>query len=170
MSKQGYKLIIIISIIAMLVSSLTIGRQIFLGRELDIVSFSVIHFAGYLFFLLMPVEILFTYYLIEDVNIIVLLILALVTAIVAQIIDYLIGYLVSNKVIHNLIGEKKYNRSRKYIDKYGNLAVFVFNFLPLSSSVLSLVAGMLRFKFRNFVIYSLMGLSLKYFVIVLLFS
>ena len=169
MPKQRYKLIIIISIIAILISSFTIGRQIYLGREPDIVSFSIIHFAGYLFFMLMPVEILFTYYLIEDVNLVILLILALVTAMVAQIIDYLIGYLVSNHVIHKLIGEKKYKKTKKYMDKYGNLTVFVFNFLPLSSSVLSLVAGMLRYRFRNFVIYSLMGLSLKYFIIVLLF-
>ena len=170
MPKTGYKIIIIISIIAILISSLTIGRQIFLGNEPDIVSFSVIHFAGYLFFLLMPVEILFTYYFIEDVNVIVLLILALVTAIAAQMIDYLIGYLVSNQVIHNLMGKKRYRNLKKYMDRYGNLAVFVFNALPLSSSVLSLVAGMLRYKFRNFVIYSFMGLSLKYFIIVLLFS
>ncbi|MCH8003117.1 MAG: VTT domain-containing protein [Nanoarchaeota archaeon] len=162
--------IIVISVIAILLSSFTIGRQIFLGRQPDIVSFSTIHFAGYLFFLLMPVELLFIYYLIEDFNIPILLVAALATAMVAQIIDYVIGYLVSNKVINKVIGEKKYKNTKKYIDKYGDLAVFVFNTLPLSSSILSLVAGMLRYRFRNFVIYSFVGLLIKYSAIVLLFS
>lgn len=163
-------IIVFVSIAAIIISSLTIGKQVYLGRELSLVSFSLIHFGGYLFFMLMPVEVLFTFYLIEDVNIIVLLILALVTAILAEIIDYAIGYLVSNELIHNIIGDKKYRRLKKYIDKYGNLTVFVFNVLPLSSSVLSLVAGMVRYKFRNFLIYSFLGLLLKYIVIVLLFS
>jgi len=163
-------LTIVISVIAILLSSFTIGRQIFLGRQPDIVSFSTIHFAGYLFFLLMPVELLFIYYLVEDFNIPILLVAALVTAVIAQIIDYAIGYWVSNKFINKIIGEKKYNRTKKYIAKYGNLTVFVFNLFPLSSSVLALVAGMLRYKFRNFVIYSFVGLLIKYSVIVLLFS
>ncbi len=161
---------LVLSAIVILVSSFTIGRQIYLGREPDLLSFSLIHFGGYLFFLLMSVELLFIYYLLEDFNIPILFIMALLTAMVAQIIDYLLGYLVSGQIIHNLIGEKKYNRAKKYIDKYGNLAVFMFNSLPLSSSILSLVAGMLRYRLRNLVIYSLFGLAIKYGVIVLPFS
>lgn len=170
MQTKAYKIIILISVLAILISSFTVGRQIYLNREPNILSFSVIHFGGYLFFLLMPVELLFIYYLIQNFNIPILFITALVTAVVAQIIDYLIGYLASNQVIYNMIGIKKYRKTKKYIDKYGNLTVFVFNCLPLSSSILSLVAGMLRYRFRNLIIYSFIGLLLKYTVIVLLFS
>lgn len=166
---KTYKLLIVISILAILISSFTIGRQIYLDRQPNLISFSTIHFAGYLFFMLMPVELLFTYYLVENFNIPILLVTALITAIVAEIIDYFIGYLVSGHVINKLIGEIRYRKTRKYIDKYGNLAVFVFNVLPLSSSVLSLVAGILRYKFRNFLIYSLSGLFIKYIVIILFF-
>ena len=117
----------------------------------------------------MPVEILFIYYVIDGHNLIVLLGLALATAMAAQIIDYLIGYTVSSQVIYKIIGEKKYKKAEKYIDKYGNMTVFVFNVLPLSSSVLSLAAGMLRYKFRSMVLYSFFGLSLKYILIIFLF-
>ena len=164
-----YKLLIVISILAILISSFTIGRQVYLDRQLSLISFSTIHFAGYLFFMLMPVELLFTYYLIEDFSIPILLVTALITAIFAEIIDYFIGYLISRHVIDKLIGKRRYLKTKKYIDKYGNLAVFVFNVLPLSSSILSLVAGMLRYKFRNFLIYSLSGLFIKYIIIILFF-
>jgi len=161
---------IIISVVAIILSSYTIGRQIFLGRQPDLISFSTIHFAGYLFFLLMPVELLFIYYLVENFNIPFLLAAALLTAMIAQIIDYALGYWASNKVINKIIGVKKYGKIKLYLDKYGKLTVLVFNLFPLSSSVLALVAGMLRYKFRIFVIYSFIGLLVKYSVIVLLFS
>jgi membrane protein DedA with SNARE-associated domain len=69
-----------------------------------------------------------------------------------------------------MIGKERYKRTKGYIDKYGNLTVFVFNSLPLSSSVLSLVAGMLRYNFKNLVIYSFLGLLLKYIIVVFLFG
>jgi len=161
---------VLISIVAIAASSLTIGRQIYLQRQPDIISFSLIHFAGYLFFLLMPVEILFAYYLVESFNVPLLYVVAVITAIVAQIIDYAIGHFFSDHVIHKMIGVKRYNKTKNYMDKYGNLTVFVFNLFPLSSSVLSAVAGILRYNFRNFVIYSLAGLSIKYLVIIFLFG
>ena len=161
---------LILSVSAIILASITIGRQIYYQRQPDILSFSLIHFGGYLFFLLMPVEILFTYYLIRDYNLIILIIVALATAIAAQTIDYLIGYVVSNQIIYKIIGEKKYKKTEKYMNRYGNLTIFVFNFLPLSSPILALVAGMLRYKFRNLLFYSFLGLSIKYVVIVLLFS
>jgi membrane protein DedA with SNARE-associated domain len=160
---------LLFSALAIILASITIGRQIYYQRQPDIISFSLIHFAGYLFFLLMPVEILFTYYLVENYNVFILLAVALATAIVAQTIDYLVGKLVSNQIIHKFIGMKKYKKTEDYINKYGNLTVFVFNVLPLSSPILALVAGMLRYRFRNLVLYSFLGLSIKYGIIALIF-
>ena len=166
---KTYKLILLISILAIIISSMTVGRQIYLDRQPDIISFSTIHFAGYLFFMLMPVEILFTYYLVEDFNIQILLIAALFTAIAAQIIDYIMGYFLGGRIIDKLIGEKKYKKREKYINKYGGISIFIFNLFPLSSPVLSLAAGMVKYKFRYFLLYSFLGLSLKYIVLVLYF-
>ena len=67
MQTKAYKIIILISVLAILISSFTVGRQIYLDREPTLFSFSVIHFGGYLFFLLMPVELLFIYYLPTDI-------------------------------------------------------------------------------------------------------
>lgn len=170
MKKNFYWLIIAISIAAIIVSSLTIGKHIYYEERLPgLYSFSIIHFSGYLFFLLMPVELLFVFYAALESNMLLLLLFALTTAMLAQIIDYAIGNLVSSRIIDRLIGRKRYQRSKKYIRKYGNATIFVFNLTPLSSPILSLAAGMVRYRFWNFIAYSFAGLFFKYLAITLFF-
>ncbi|MBW2999461.1 VTT domain-containing protein [Candidatus Woesearchaeota archaeon] len=158
-------LLIIIAII-----SFTIGQDIIAGRQPDLYSFSIINFAGYLFFLVMPVEALVPYYLAEGHSGIILIVIAVVTAIIAQLFDYFAGHLMSGRIINDLIGHKKYERAWHYIHKYGGWAILVFNLFPLSSPILILAAGMVRFSLKRVICYSLIGLVLKYVAIVYLFG
>ena len=158
----------ITTIIAVLIISFTVGKEIYEGKSDSMFSFGAVHFSGYLFFLLMPVEAAFVYYLsfYEKVKLIGI---ALGTAFVAQLIDYLIGYSFSLKLIHSFIGEKRLIRAEKHIRKYGNLTIFIFNLFPLSSPVIALVAGMLKYSLRDLVIYSMIGLIFKYIILSLIF-
>ena len=153
---------------AILIASLTVGREIYEGRSESLTSFVVVHFAGYLFFLLMPVEMAFVYYL-SFYPEMQLIGVALTTAFTAQVIDYLIGYSFSYKFILYWIGEKRIEVAESYIQKYGNLTIFLFNLLPLSSPVIALAAGMLKYSFKNLLIYSVLGLMIKYTVLALIF-
>ena len=163
----------ILSVAAMIVTiivivSSTLGREIMSGRQPGLWSFSTIHFAGYLFFLVMPVEALVPYYQAEGHAGMVLVGLSIATAIVAQIIDYGIGRLLSEKVL-NMIGRKEYDRFKGRIDKHGGWAIFTFNLLPLSSPSVLLVAGMVRFNAAYALTISAAGLAAKYLAIVYLF-
>lgn len=160
--------IVIPVIIAITLFSLTIGREMYEGRTQSLQSFSLIHFSGYLFFLLMPVEMAFVYYLsyYEEAKLIGV---ALLTATFAQIIDYIIGLSFSSKFIHYFVGERRIEKAEKQIRRYGNLTIFIFNLLPLSSPIIALVAGMLKLRFRDLLFYSLTGLLLKYVVLTLIF-
>ncbi len=149
---------------AILIFSFTIGRELYAGRTQSIQSFALIHFSGYLFFLLMPVEMAFVYYL-SFFDSAQLMAIALVTATAAQIIDYFIGLSFSSKFIHYFVGEKRIQKAEKNIQKYGALTIFVFNLFPLSSPIIALVAGMLKFRFRDLMIYSIAGLLIKYLVL-----
>jgi membrane protein DedA with SNARE-associated domain len=166
LSKAAY--IVITSAIVITIISLTIGRELYAGRTQSLTSFGVIHFSGYLFFLLMPVEMAFIYYL-AWYSELELIWIALVTAITAEFIDYLIGLFFSLKSLTNLVGEKRILKAENYINKYGNLTIFFFNLLPLSSSVISLAAGLLKHRFKDFMIYSFAGLFLKYLALSLIF-
>lgn len=166
------KVIIQLSLLlaGVLIISFTVGRNIIYAENPGLYSFAAVNFAGYLFFLMMPVEALAPFYLAEGHAGLTIIILAVATALLAQLIDYTIGNLASTKIINDLIGEKRYLKTEGSIRKYGLLTVFVFNLLPLSSPIVVLVAGMLRLQMKKVMLYSFLGLTLKYIILVYLFG
>ena len=155
---------------AITIASLTIGRDIYGTTDQSLLSFGIVNFSGYLFFLFMPVEIAYIYYVASGIQPLFLFLTALATATAAQLIDYLIGYSFSKKFIFGLIGRNRYRRAEAEIRKYGNITIFLFNVLPLSSPVIALVAGMLKHKLKDTILFSLAGLTVKYVLLSLLFS
>jgi len=161
---------IILALTAIIIASLTIGRDIYYGsRDNGLLSFAIVNASGYLFFLFMPVEIAFVYYLNGTINVFALNAVALGTALFSQSIDYMIGFMMSNRIIDKFIGRHRYEKAEDKIIKYGNLTIFVFNAMPLSSPVISLAAGMLRYRISDAVIFTLAGLVVKYVALTLIF-
>ena len=158
------------AVVAIALVSTTLGREIYAGRSPGITSFALIHFAGYLFFLLMPVEALLPIYQADGHAGAMLILIAVSTALAAQAIDYGVGRAVSDPVIHDLIGEKRYERFKATIEKWGGWAILLFNLMPLSSPNMLLVAGMTRYSARRAFLYSAVGLTAKYAVVVYLFD
>lgn len=160
----------LLAIAAIIIASLTVGRDIYYGsRDNGLLSFAIVNASGYLFFLFMPVEIAFIYYLNGTINVFALNAVALGTALFSQSIDYMIGFMMSNKIIDRFIGRNRYEKAQDKIIKYGNLTIFVFNALPLSSPVITLAAGMLRWRIRDAVIFTFAGLIVKYIALTLIF-
>lgn len=163
-------LIIVFACIAVTIASLTVGRDIYYGSgNHGLLSFAIVNTSGYLFFLFMPVEVAFVYYLQGEINVFALNAVAMGTALFSQTIDYLIGLSFSNKFINSLIGRRRYEKAEANIGKYGNLTIFVFNALPLSSPVISLAAGMMRHRIRDTAICTVAGLLVKYVAMTLIF-
>jgi membrane protein YqaA with SNARE-associated domain len=162
--------VLLTAVIAIFFISTTLGQQIYAGRSPGLGSFALIHFAGYLFFLLMPVEALVPLYQSEGHEAVTLIMLAVSTAIVAQVIDYSIGRAVSDRVMHDLIGEDRYLRFKATIEKWGGWAILLFNLMPLSSPNMLLVAGMTRYSPYRAFLFSATGLIGKYVGIVYLFD
>lgn len=163
-------LIVLFACIAIAIASLTVGRDIYYGTgNHGLLSFAIVNASGYLFFLFMPVEVAFVYYLQGDINVFALNAVAMGTALFSQSIDYLIGFSFSNRFIDRLIGRRRYEKAEASIRKYGNLTIFVFNALPLSSPVISLAAGMMRHRISDTIIYTVTGLLVKYVAMTLIF-
>lgn len=173
LAKRDIVSIVIASLLivaAITIASLTIGRDIYYGsRDEGLLSFAIVNASGYLFFLFMPVEVAFVYYLQGEINVFALNAVAMGTALFSQAIDYLIGFSFSNKFIDRLIGRRRYEKAEANITRYGNLTIFVFNALPLSSPVISLAAGMMRHRIRDTAICTLAGLLVKYLAMTLIF-
>lgn len=116
----------------------------------------------------MPVELAYIYYL-NFFSEVEMISVALATATAAQIIDYYIGLSMNTVIVNNLVGEKRILNAENHILNYGYLIIFIFNLFPLSSPVISVAAGMLKFRFKIFIIYSTVGLIIKYIVLTLIF-
>ena len=157
-------------ILTTVIASLTIGRDIYESNEKSMLSFAIVNFSGYLFFfLIMPVELPFIYYIRTGYDPLILNLVALSTAMASQVIDYLIGYFFSTGIIDNLIGRKRYEKAESEIRRYGNLTLFLFNFLPFSSPVISLAAGMLKYRVKEAFFFSMAGLVCRYLLLTLIF-
>jgi membrane protein DedA with SNARE-associated domain len=155
---------------AITIASLTVGRDIYNGSRNDgLLSFAIVNLSGYLFFLFMPVEIAFIYYLGSDISFWALFSVAIGTALFSQTIDYLLGYSFSSRIIDRFIGRNRYERAEDRIRKYGNVTIFLFNLTPLSSPVISLAAGMLKYRKKDAFVYTVSGLVLKYIILTLIF-
>ncbi len=161
---------VLTAVVAIFFVSTMLGRELYAGRSPGIASFALIHFAGYLFFLLMPVEALVPLYQAEGHAGATLIAIAVSTALAAQSIDYLIGRSLADRVIDNLIGQERYDRFKATIEKWGGWAILFFNLLPLSSPNMLLVSGMIRYSARKALAFSLAGLLAKYVAIVYIFD
>jgi membrane protein YqaA with SNARE-associated domain len=171
--KIDYKrltMIIFLVILMAVIASLTIGKDIYENKGQSIFSFAIVNFFGYLFFFfLMPMELAFIFYLRTGYDPLVLNLVAVATAMAAQVIDYLIGYFFSAGIIDRLIGRKRYEKAEDEIRKYGNWALFLSNLLPLSSPIISLAAGMLKYRIKEALFFSLVGMVCRYLLLTLLF-
>jgi len=162
---------VLFAIAAIAIASLTVGKDIYYGsRDEGLLSFAIVNFSGYLFFLFMPVEIAFIYYLTGDINVWALNAVAIGTALISQTIDYMIGFSLSTRIIDNLIGRRRYEKAEDKIRKYGNIVIFFFNVTPLSSPVITLAAGMLKHRVKDAAIFTFAGLLLKYIILTLIFG
>jgi len=135
------------------------------------ITFSILNFAGHLFFVFLPgEEIMFLYFLSTGINMGFVLFLAVATAICAQAIDYLIGKTASTQIIDRLVKPQKLKIAENYVNKHGALVIFFFNLTPLSSPILLLAAGILRYNFKKAMIWSIIGLTVKYAMIILFYK
>jgi membrane protein DedA with SNARE-associated domain len=167
------RIIIFVILITLMtvIASLTIGRDIYESHKNGLISFAIVNFSGYLFvFLLMPIELAFIFYLHTGYDPIILNLVAIATAITAEIADYLVGYYLSTKIIDRLIGHRRYEKAKAEIHKYGNLALFLGNLLPVSSPAIALAAGMLKYSVKDTLLFSLGGMMCRYGLLTLIFG
>ncbi len=169
-SKRRILAVILTVVTSIAIVSVTLGREIWAGKQPGLMSFATIHFAGYLFFLLMPVEALVPFYQAEGHRGLVLLGIAVATAMVAQTVDYGIGRLVRVESVEGLLGTRRFRRFNRLVGRFGSGAILIFNLLPLSSPNLLLVAGIMRFDLRRAALFTLLGLTIKYLALVYLFG
>lgn len=125
-----------------------------------------VNILGTLFFLILPSEALFIYYLSNTNYFIAILILFSVAGnIVGMTINYLFGRLLGERVLKWWFKEKKFFEYKEKIDKYGGILLVLGNIIPGPIEILSVFFGGFKFKLSKYIYLVMIGRTIKYLLI-----
>lgn len=77
----------------------------------------------------------------------------------ASTVGYFIGNKLSPVIVNKLVSEKTQDTLREFIREYGMKAIVVIRLSTFSNDGLSIVAGLLRMKYRRFITATLIGIT-----------
>ncbi|MBU1244982.1 VTT domain-containing protein [Myxococcota bacterium] len=114
-------------------------------------------FFGSLFFILIPLEAVFFYYLALEHHAALVILIMLFSSVLGLALDYLMGRLVGEGLLMRY-AEERFTKTKRSMDRYGGTIVIVANIIPfLPVQIISVVIGATRFGLRKFLLYTLVG-------------
>lgn len=127
-------------------------------------------FFGSLFFIPLPIDFLFFKSLSNGSNPGIVLVLVLIGSVLGNLIDYYLGVFLSQYARY-LVSVKKLYAAKRWVNKYGQWAIFVFNLTPLPGSLLTFAVGITRYNIFRLIIFFFLGNLCKFgaYVLVYLF-
>ena len=94
-------------------------------------------------------------------NIIALLVTAWVAAIVGDQCNFAIGHFLGQRIIESgkvkAMTPERIEKSQAFLDKWGNLAIFLGRFFPFIRTFVPFLAGMGGMRWRSFVTFNVLG-------------
>lgn len=121
---------------------------------------------GGLFFVTISLEGLFLTFLKSGHSPFILVGIYIFGLLISYTINYYLGMRLAT-ITQKAITPKKFYKIKGVINKYGVLAIFVFNVLPLPSQPLSAILGVFKYNKTKFYVYFLAGQIIKYTLIVI---
>jgi len=110
---------------------------------------------------------LLAYFVSQKLNIPIIILVATAGNYLGAVTNYYIGMKGSKTVFHKIIkfDDKKIKKAAEKLKKYGPLVLF-FSWLPIIGDPLTFVAGLLRYDFKKFTFYVILGKLFRYIVVV----
>lgn len=124
---------------------------------------------GSIFFLMLPSEALFLYYLNSTQHFVLVILLILVVGnLVGMILNYGFGRLVGEKVTKKLF-KKLFPKYKRFVETYGKWVLIIGNIIPGPIEVLAVFYGSFKFNFKQYCIYVFIGRLIKFFLLFIAF-
>ncbi len=73
-------------------------------------------------------------------------------------------------MIMHIASKKKVYDTRRFVNKYGALGIFLFNFLPFPAPLLTFALGIARYNFTRLFVLTLVGKLAKYIVLIIIYA
>ena len=114
-------------------------------------------FFGSLFFILIPLEAVFFYYLALPHHVVFVITIMLVSSVLGLAADYLMGRLVGEGILMRY-AEERFTKTKQSMEKWGGAIVILSNIIPfLPVQIISVVVGATRFGLKKFLFYTVIG-------------
>ena len=126
-------------------------------------------FFGSLFFIFIPLEFLFLYYLTLGYSVPVMIALALIGNLMGLCIDYLFGFTLGARVV-KFFFRKNFEKFHSLITKWGAIIILGGNVIPFPIQVVSVIVGSARYSFKKFFIFTMIGVLAKLSILVMVSS
>lgn len=114
----------------------------------------------------------FVYYLVSvEYNIVLIILVASFGNYLGAAVNYYIGIKGSSTVLNKAIkfNDKETEKAKEKFKKYGP-AILFFSWLPIIGDPLTFVAGLLKYDFKKFTAYVILGKMIRYLIVVLVVS
>ena len=126
------------------------------------------HLIGGIFFVPSPDEIIFYYGLVKGNPYFLAFLSAVIGYMIAQVVNYYIGSKLSPLIMH-IISKRKVYKARRFVNKYGVLGIFLFNFLPFPGPLLTFALGIAKYNFIRLFVLALTGIAFKYLAAIIIY-
>ena len=124
---------------------------------------------GSLFFLILPSEAIFIYYLSStNYNFIIIIIMTILGSLVGLTFNYFFGLILGEKII-KLIFKKNFFKYKEKVENLGGYFLFFGNIFPGPIEVLSIFYGSFKFQYKRFIYLSFIGRLIKYLLLFIAF-
>ena len=133
-------------------------------KDLSYLGIFYIALFGGFFLIFMPLEVIFITALTSGKSALLLIPTYLLGIFIAYNVNYFIGYKLGD-FSKKLITYKKFYSIKKFVNKYGTLAIFIFNLLPLPSQPLGTILGLFKYNIFKFYVFFILGQLTKYILI-----
>lgn len=118
-------------------------------------------FFGSLFFISLPVEAIFLYYLGLNYYVVQIIIVVLIGNILGMLINYGFGRLIGEKVIKYFMKDN-YKKFMKKLERAGAFIILIGNILPFPIEPFAVFLGAVKYRFSWFLTYTIIGKVIKF--------
>ena len=120
------------------------------------------------FFPIPPDVLLFVFVLATPSTWFWLALICTVGSVLGGLFGYWIGYVGERAILERFFSHSKIERVHKYFDRWGAWAVFISGFTPIPYKIFTIAAGVCYIDLKKFMIASILGRGLRYFVLAFL--
>ena len=108
-----------------------------------------------------------------EVNFIFVFLLSMIAGMLGSLTLYLIGYYIGNSALDWVYNKWKKTRSSidkilKYFNRFGPKGILICRTIPVARTMVSLIAGTIRTNIRSFITYSILGMSIWNFALIMI--